>query len=293
MIKSMTGYGRGQTAVADGQWIVEFRTVNSRFLDVHLRAPSGILALEDRIKKAIGARISRGRVNISITASGAVEATPKLVLNKPLFDQYREVVRQVETELGMDRPVGAWPYLNYRDMILTEEQTPDLDNTWSQLEPAINMALDEAEQMRVAEGESLKQDFITRLERLDGLFKEVAKRSPEIVENYRQRLLERVAKLMNGDMEPDPERLATEVAIIADKCDVTEEAVRAQSHLEQFQTFLADAEPVGRKLDFLLQELNREANTMGSKSPDAAASSVVVEIKAELERLREQVQNIE
>ena len=293
MIKSMTGYGRGQTAVADGQWIVEFRTVNSRFLDVHLRAPSGILALEDRIKKAIGARISRGRVNISITASGAVEATPKLVLNKPLFDQYREVVRQVETELGMDRPVGALPYLNYRDMILTEEQTPDLDNTWSQLEPAISLALDEAEQMRVAEGESLKQDFVTRLGRLDGLFKEAAKRSPEIVENYRQRLQERVAKLMNGDMEPDPERLATEVAIIADKCDITEEAVRAQSHLEQFQTFLEDAEPVGRKLDFLLQELNREANTMGSKSPDAAASSVVVEIKAELERLREQVQNIE
>lgn len=293
MIKSMTAYGRGQAAAGDGQWIVEFRTVNSRFLDVHLRAPSGILPLEDRIKKTIGARISRGRVNINITASGAVEATPRLVLNKPLFEQFKTVVQQIETELELDRPVGAWPYLNYRDMILSEEETPDLNKLWSQLEPALNLALDEAEQMRTTEGESLKQDFLMRLERLDGLFKEVAARSPEIVENYRQRLNERVEKLVGDDVVPDAERLATEVAIIADKCDITEEAVRAQSHLEQFHTFLEETEPVGRKLDFLLQELNREANTMGSKSPDASAGTVVVDIKAELERLREQVQNIE
>ncbi|ADK85443.1 domain of unknown function DUF1732 [Desulfarculus baarsii DSM 2075] len=292
MIKSMTGYGRGQSTALDGQWIVEIRTVNSRFLDIHLRAPSGLAALEDRIKKFLAARLSRGRVSITISASGAAEPVPRLVLNRPLFKQYRQIVRELEQELGVSGNGNVWPYINCREMILTMDADPDMDVYWAQLEPAMLAALDELDAMRAAEGDSLRRDFLERLERLEGFFGQAAARSPQIVENYRQRLTERIGKLLD-EGRADPERLALEVAIIADKCDITEEAVRAASHLEQFRAFLEAGEPVGRKLDFLLQELNREANTMGSKSPDAQASAMVVEMKAELERLREQVQNIE
>lgn len=288
----MTGYGRGQSSALDGQWIVEIRTVNSRFLDIHLRAPSGLAALEDRIKKLLAVRLSRGRVSITISATGAVEPVPRLVLNRALFNQYRQIVKELERELGVSGNGNVWPYINCRDMILTMDADPDMDAYWADLEPAIMDALDEIDRMRLAEGESLRQDFLERLARLEEFFRQTAERAPQIVDSYRQRLAERVGKLLD-EGRPDPERLALEVAIIADKCDITEEAVRAASHLNQFRVFLDSGEPVGRKLDFLLQELNREANTMGSKSPDAEASALVVEMKAELERLREQVQNIE
>lgn len=288
----MTAYGRGQAPVGEGSWIVELRTVNSRFLDPHLRLPSGLLALEDRVKKYLGERLTRGRVNLTVSASGAAEAPPRLVLNRPLVREYRRVLEELKQELGSQADPGLAPFLGNRDLILVEETAPDLEAIWTSLEPALAQALNEAEAMRQAEGAALAQDLKERLARVDDLFKQAAARSPEIVENYRQRLNERLAKL--GDLpEVDPQRLALEVAVVADKCDVTEEAVRAVSHLEQLAAFLEAAEPVGRKLDFLIQELNREANTMGSKSPDAAASQVIVEIKTELERIREQVQNIE
>jgi len=292
LIKSMTAYGRGQAPAGEGSWIVEIRTVNSRFLDPHLRLPSGLIGLEDRVKKYLGERLTRGRINLSVSASGAAEASPRLVLNHPLVREYRRVLEELKQELGVEADPGLAPFLANRDLILMEETAPDLEVIWAALEPALALALNEAETMRRAEGAALAQDLSERLARVEELFKRAAARSPEIVENYRQRLKERLNKLMELP-EVDPQRLALEVAVIADKCDVTEEAVRAMSHLEQLRAFLRAAEPVGRKLDFLIQELNREANTMGSKSPDADASQVIVEIKTELERIREQVQNIE
>ncbi len=292
MIKSMTAYGRGQAPAGEGSWIVELRCVNSRFLDPHLRLPSALMGLEDRVKKYLGERLTRGRVNLTLDASGAVKTPPRLVLNRPLVREYRRVLEELKQELGSQADPGLAPFLSNRDLILVEETTPDLEAIWLTLAPALAQALDEAEAMRRAEGAALAQDLGERLARVEELFRQAAARSPEIVENYRQRLSERLARL--GELpEVDPQRLALEVAMIADKCDVTEEAVRAQSHVEQFRAFLGKPEPVGRKLDFLIQELNREANTMGSKSPDAAASQVIVEIKTELERIREQVQNIE
>lgn len=288
----MTAYGRGQSPAGEGSWIVELRTVNSRFLDPHLRLPSGLAALEDRVKKYLGERLTRGRANLVITASGAVEAPPRLVLNRALVHEYRRVLEELKAELGVQLDPGLAPFLSNRDIILTEENPLDPEATWAALEPALRQALDEAEAMRQAEGAALAQDLAQRLDRVGELFGQAAARSPEIVANYRQRLAERLAKILEQP-EVDPQRLAVEVAIIADKSDVTEEAVRAASHLEQFRAFLQASEPVGRKLDFLIQELNREANTMGSKSPDALASQLIVELKAELERIREQVQNIE
>lgn len=288
----MTAYGRGQAPAGEGSWIVELRCVNSRFLDPHLRLPPGLIGLEDRVKKYLGERLTRGRVNLTVAASGAVEAPPRLVLNRPLAREYRRVLEELKSELGLAGDPGLAPFLANRDLILVEEATPDLEAVWRALEPALASALGEAEAMRQVEGAALGQDLSQRLARVEELFRLAAARSPEIVENYRQRLNERLAKLLELP-EVDPQRLALEAAVIADKCDVTEEAVRAQSHIEQFRAFLAADEPVGRKLDFLIQELNREANTMGSKSPDANASQVIVEIKTELERIREQVQNIE
>ncbi|CAO0823256.1 YicC family protein [Desulfarculales bacterium] len=292
MIKSMTAYGRGQAPAGEGSWIVELRCVNSRFLDPHVRLPSGLMGLEDRVKKYLSERLTRGRVNLTVNVAGAVETPQRLVLNRPLVCQYRRVLEELKQELGSQGDPGLAPFLANRDLILVEETTPDLEATWLALEPALALALNEAEAMRQAEGAALAQDLAERLTWVEELFKQAAARSPEIVKHYRQRLGERLARL--GELpEVDSQRLALEVAIIADKCSVTEEAVRAQSHVEQFRTFLQTSEPVGRKLDFLIQELNREANTMGSKSPDAAASQMIVEIKAELERIREQVQNIE
>ncbi|MEW5913887.1 MAG: YicC/YloC family endoribonuclease [Thermodesulfobacteriota bacterium] len=292
MIKSMTGYGRGQAPAGEGAWVVELRAVNSRFLDFHLRLPPNLSALEERAKKAISARLTRGRVNLTVTASGVVETAPHLVLNRPLAREYARVLSELQEELGLDEDPGLGPFLYNRDLIQAVEAGPDPKAVWAQLEPALLQALEEAEAMRRAEGESLAQDLTQRLVRVQELFTQAASRSEAIVDSYRQRLGERIAKLL-GETPPDPARLAQEVAIIADKCDVTEEAVRAMSHLEQFRQFLSAEEPVGRKLDFLVQELNREANTMGSKSPDAAASQTIVELKTELERIREQVQNIE
>ncbi|MFH1058302.1 MAG: YicC/YloC family endoribonuclease [Pseudomonadota bacterium] len=292
MIKSMTGYGRGQAPAGEGYWVVELRTVNSRFLDPHLRLPSGLVGLEDRVKKHLGERLSRGRASLTLTSSGAVIAPPHLVLNRPLVREFTRVLGELREELGSDADPGLAPYLGNRDLILAEESAPDLDVLWAQVVPALNEAIEQAEAMRAAEGAALAADLAERLLRLEELFNQAAERAPEIVQNYRQRLGERLAKLLETP-EVDPQRLALEVAVIADKCDITEEAVRAKSHLEQFRAFLQSPEPVGRKLDFLLQELNREANTMGSKSPDAEASQLIVELKAELERVREQVQNIE
>ncbi|MCB2191101.1 MAG: YicC family protein [Deltaproteobacteria bacterium] len=292
MIKSMTGYGRGQNAVGEGAWVAELKTVNSRYLDFHLRLPSGLTALEERIKKCVGARLTRGRVSLSVAASGAVEAAPRLVLNRPLVREYRRVLSELQQELGIDQEPGIMPFLYNRDLILSQEEGPDPKDLWSQLEPALEQSLDELEAMRAAEGQAMAEDLSARLEVVGRLFDEAAARSPQVVAGYQERLQERIA-FLTGDTEPDPQRLAMEVAVIADKADITEEAVRAASHLEQFKQFLQSSEPVGRKLDFLMQELNREANTMGSKTPDAEAGQTIVELKAELERIREQIQNVE
>ena len=292
MPKSMTAYGRGQAQVMDGQWVVEIRTLNSRFMDFHPRIPAGLTALEDRIKKYISRRLTRGRVNLSIKATGAAEPPPKLSLNRPLVRAYRQVLDELRQELSLDCSLGLEPFLGNRDMILTEEAKPDLKNMWETLLPALDQALSSVDHMRGIEGAALAKDLTLRIERLAELFDQVAERTPEIVQGYKQRLNARIVELLDNT-EPDPQRIALEVAMLADKCDISEEHVRARSHLKQFTDFLAMDEPVGRKLDFLIQELNREANTMGSKSPDAEASAVVVEIKAELERVREQVQNLE
>ena len=292
MPRSMTAFGRGQAAANQGSWVVEIKTVNSRYLDIQTRMPNGLMALEDRIKKAVEAVLDRGRVTVMLNAAGAVEPPPRLVLNLPLVKEYARVLDELKAELGIASDPGLGPFLANRDIIQVEDAQPDYERMWKDVEPAVQEALAGLIEMREKEGKTLAKDLSARLERLAVLFEQTAANAPQIVHNYRERLRERLAVLME-DADPDPQRVALEVAVIADKCDITEEAVRARSHLKQFAGIMAGEGPVGRKLDFLVQELNREANTMGSKSPDAESSSLVVEIKAELEKIREQVQNLE
>ncbi len=293
MIKSMTAFGRGRSPHYSGFWLVEIKCVNGKFLDYHMRTPQSLNALEERIKKHVGLHLSRGRINLNISLSGASETQPSLSLNLPLLREYKRIWNQLEAELGgnLEKPnLGA--LLNNRDLVLADEPTPDLEISWQSLLPALNQALHEADAMRAAEGANLAADLRERLNLLESMFAKMAELAPAIVHNYRERLKERIARLLD-EVEVNQERLAQEVAFMADRCDISEELVRAQSHLQQFRGFLKAKGPVGRKLDFLVQELNREANTMGSKSPDAAAQALVVEVKAEIEKIREQIQNIE
>jgi uncharacterized protein (TIGR00255 family) len=294
MIQSMTAFGRGSSPYEAGTWVVELKCVNSKFLDYQLRLPASLGALEERIKKHVAVRLSRGRVSLFINLNGAAAARQKLSLNLSLLAQYKKIAARLQKEMGDDfEKPGLSFLLNNRDVVISDEDAPDTEEIWQSLAPALEQALEEACAMRAAEGEYLARDLSQRLDLLAGLLEEMEGITPRIIANYQERLRERIAKLLDQGLPELEQRLAQEVAITADKCDISEELVRARSHLAQFRTFLQAAEPVGRKLDFLVQELNREANTMGSKSPDARAINLVVSLKAELERIREQVQNIE
>jgi uncharacterized protein (TIGR00255 family) len=290
----MTAFGQGGSPYETGTWSVELKCVNSKFLDWQVRLPASLNALEERIKKYAAARLSRGRVSLFITLNGTAVARQKLSLNLPLLAQYKKIAAQMKAEMGDDfEKPGLSTLLGIRDLVISDEDAPDTEAMWQSLIPALDQALDEACAMRSAEGEYLAQDLNQRLDVLAGLLEEMEEITPQIIAGYQNRLRERIARLLDQDAPEMEQRLAQEVALTADKCDISEELVRARSHLAQFRTFLSSAEPVGRKLDFLVQELNREANTMGSKSPDTRAINLVVSLKAEMERIREQVQNIE
>jgi uncharacterized protein (TIGR00255 family) len=291
----MTAFGRGSAPYGDGYWQVELKCVNSKFLDYQLRLPARLAVLEERVKKYVGSRLSRGRISIFVTLNGAAAAGQTLSLNLPLLEEYKKIAARLQAELGTSFAKPDLGYLlNNRDLVISSEKEEDEDDIWNSLYPALEQALGEACSMRAAEGAYLAEDISRRLELLADFIDQLERLTPLIIEHYRQRLGERIARLLQDQPAPDLEqRLAQEVAIVTDKCDISEELVRVRSHLAQFRAFLKAAQPVGRKLDFLLQELNREANTIGSKSPDAQAINLVVSLKAELERVREQAQNIE
>jgi uncharacterized protein (TIGR00255 family) len=291
----MTAFGRGSAPYGDGAWQVELKCVNSKFLDCQLRAPASLAPMEEGIKKYIGSRLKRGRVNIFIALKGVTAASQTLSLNRPLLEEYKKVAAQLQAELGTGFTKPDWAcLLTNRELVLSSEKEEDEQSIWDSLSPALEQALAEACAMRQAEGAYLAEDLTGRLTLLAGVIDQLEEISPLIITTYQQRLQERISKLLQEPITPElQQRLAQEVAVVADKCDISEELVRTRSHLAQFRSFLQAEEPVGRKLDFLTQELNREANTIGSKSPDARAMNLVVSLKAELERVREQVQNIE
>ena len=293
MITSMTGYAsaaanRGSVAVT-----IELRSYNSRTLDLALRLPSGYADLEDRVRAAIGAALSRGRVEAKVhiedTAEGAATVEPDLARGRAL----KAALELLGSELGLAGPVSLELLVAAGGLMKTVTAVPDLETVGSVVLEALNPALQALNEMRAVEGRALARDLEMRLALVESSLSEIRRRSSDLVAHYQERLKERIGALTQGVVTIDPARIAQEAAFLADRSDISEEVVRAGSHLQQFRSIMSGEAAAGRKLNFLLQELNREFNTMGSKISNASAAHLVVDAKAELEKIREQIQNVE
>ena len=292
MIKSMTGYGMGKAELGNKTFTVEIKSVNSRYSDFSVKMPRIYTFLEDPIRKAASARISRGKADIYVNVESSGEDDSVVKVNTALAKEYLDALRTIGTELGISSNATAETFLRVPD-VLTVDKAPEDDSLITEaVLSALNSALDGFDEMRTAEGEKLKADLLEHLAFIENATDEVEKRSPEIVKEYRARIDERVRDIL-GAASYDETRLLTEVAIFADKVNVNEETVRLKSHVSQFRQMLSAGGSVGRKIDFLIQEMNREINTIGSKSNDLQVARIVIDVKAEIEKLREQIQYIE
>jgi len=293
LIRSMTGYGRGDVRNAAGNISLEMRSVNNRYLDVQVKLPRSLNALEPRIRKEVQEGFSRGRVDVFITRSGA-DANPfKFTVDHERAQQYIGALNELKARFSLPGEVDLALLNALPDIIGKEEITEDLETLWTSLANGLRQAVGALRSMREQEGASLARDIIGRLDAIEALIETVRARTPQTVELARKRMTESLEKLLKDP--PEPARLAQEIAILAERTDVTEEITRLGSHMGQFRAMVkgSGAEPVGRKLDFLIQEMGREVNTIASKALDAEISLQVVTMKAELEKIREQVQNIE
>ena len=292
MIRSMTGFGRRQAPWQDGSVTVEMRSVNHRFLEIACRLPRPLSHLEDAFKKAIQQRCARGRIDITVTVQGGKGRTGSVNLDQPLAKQYHQALRTLKKSLKLSGSIDLALMAGLRDVVSISDQPtedPKLAKTVQQL---TTMALTDLEDMRTREGKALAEDMRARIQTIRGHQTLIAGRSPLLAQETFNRMKVRVEKLLGSEI-PDPSRLYQELALYADRGDITEEIVRLDSHMIQFEQTLNRTESVGKTLDFLLQEIGREVNTIGSKANDADIAGHVVQMKAELERIREQVQNVE
>jgi len=294
MIKSMTGYGRAKSTIEDKNYIVEAKSVNHRNIEVVVRMPGVLIPLEVTVKKKISEKIFRGRVEVNIRAESDTGKTveEKLEINLPLLRTYHSLLTQLKEEFDITDTITLATLANLRDAFYFEETETDTDAIWRELEHTVSTAVDSLLIMRTKEGEALHKDFVSRLDTVRTHLTTLKQRAPLVVIEYKKRLTERVQELADT-LDIDEWRLSQEVAIMAEKSDITEEIVRLESHITQFEEMLESSEAVGRKMDFLLQEMHREINTIGSKSSDIDISHNVIEIKSELAKLREQTQNVE
>ena len=292
MIKSMTGYGRAVETVNGREFTVELRSVNNRYLDCSVRLPRMLSFAEDAVKQAVKASISRGKVDIFISYEDMSEKTSTVRYNKELAGEYLTYLRQMAADFGLDNDIRVSTLSKYPDVLSMEETGIDEEELWKELQKAVVGAVKMFVDTRIVEGEHLRDDLI---EKLDGMLKLVdfiSERSPQIIAEYRKKLEDKVRELL-ADTAVDEGRLLTEVTIFADKVCVDEEIVRLRSHIETTKKTLLEGGSIGRKLDFIAQEMNREANTILSKANDLEISNCAIELKTEIEKVREQIQNIE
>ena len=293
MIKSMTGFAQLVFSDKDLQITLAVRTYNNRFLDMNVRLSNAFYPLEDRIKTYIASRILRGRVEISIQlASQEKLRNENIALNWPLARAYFGLLTELKETFKISGPVELADLLSFKDVVLYQEAAIPEEALWRKLAPPLKKVFDSLQKMRTDEGKNLGEDLQRRLKTIQKETHRVSQRVPLVVEAYQSRLKDRLQKLAKG-VDVDPARVAQEVVVMADRSDVSEELVRLGSHVKLFNALFKEDQPVGKKMEFLLQEMNREVNTIGSKSMDSEISHLVVSIKAELEKLREQVQNIE
>jgi uncharacterized protein (TIGR00255 family) len=291
-IKSMTGFGRGEFEKDGRVWTAEVRCVNNRYLDLKMKLPRGYSSLEEKIRKKVAKTHQRGRVDLFLSVSGDFSDLQEVKVNLALAGGYRNALQALSDEYGLKSDITPQMLATYPDVLSREQKDEDLAVVWEVVEKVIDTALESCDTMRSQEGDALAADLIARLQFFENTIEHIEKNIPELLEQRQKNLQERLEKLL-ANVQLDPARLAQEVAVISDKTDVTEEIVRLRCHIAQFTSFLAEASGIGRKLDFLIQEFLREVNTLASKINDAAVAHLTVDLKSELEKMREQVQNIE
>ena len=289
---SMTGYGMAKGLV-DGQEItVELKSVNNRYLDCAVRLPRNFLFAEDAVKQTISAAVARSKVDVFVSCQNSGEAGTVVKVNQELAREYYDAVSVIADTLGLEKGVNAVSIARMPDVLTVERREMDREKTENALREITARAAEDFNAMRSREGARLRADLLEKLSVIEGLVSVVEERSPQTVKEYRDRLETRLRELLE-DRGMDEQRILTEAAIFADRTAVDEETVRLRSHIAQFRTMLEEGSPIGRKMDFLIQEFNRESNTIGSKCSDASLAKVVVDLKSEIEKIREQLQNIE
>ena len=292
VVKSMTGYGRGEAVVHGRTITVEVRSVNNRYLDCTVKLPRVYVFAEDAIKAGVQGHISRGKVDVFVTIGPSEKGDVAISVNKPMADGYYAALCQLRDSYGLRDDISVSLLSRFPDVFLVEKTQEDVEAMSADICSVLELALADFDAMRSREGEKLYQDVLNRADTIEGLTARVEERSPGIVADYRARLTAKLNEVLQNT-QIDESRILTEAAIYADKVAVDEETVRLRSHLSQLRHMLEQGGAIGRKLDFLIQEFNREANTIGSKCSDIETAGYVVDIKAEIEKIREQIQNIE
>lgn len=292
MIRSMTGYGRVQQIIDGYNILIEIKSVNHRFYEFSARVPRVYGYIEEKLKTYMQNFISRGKVDVFITIENIEGSDAEIRLNNNLVKSYISALQQLQENYGLRNDISVSTVSRYSEIFTVLKSPENEEKVWNSIKVAADKCITEFVEMRCGEGERLKNDIVSRVNFIAGVVTLIEQRSPKTVEEYRNKLLLKMNEILN-DLKYDETRIIMEAAIYADKVSVNEETVRLRSHLTQFEQMLKSDEPIGRKLDFLMQEINREANTIGSKNNDIEITKNVVEIKAELEKIREQIQNIE
>lgn len=288
----MTGYGRGENFGDNRRFTIEMKSVNHRFADISIKMPKSMNIFEERIRKYLTDEISRGKVDVYITFESFSKNDIAITLNTALADLYVDEMRKLKDIYTLADDVNLSILTRYTDIFSVEKTMENESLIWDLLSPALESALNQFISMREKEGLACKNDIIIKLNKIEKESLKINELAPLVPENYRQKLKTRISELLQ-DVDLDETRIATEVAYFSDKCCIDEELTRLKSHIEQMRGFLEQKEPVGKKLDFLVQEMNREVNTIASKANDLTITKITVELKNEIEKIKEQVQNIE
>lgn len=294
MIKSMTGFGRCEAEINGREITVEVKSVNHRYFEFSCRTPRGYGFLDDKLKSYVNSRVSRGKIDMFVTIGANNEAPSEVTVNHQLVSGYLNAMKEISDTYGVENDVTVVSLSRFPDVFTVHKPAEDEEQITNDVLSVAKTAIDSFIAMRETEGDKMKADILSRANTILSIVGEIEERSPQTVAEYEERLLERIKQTLEDyEVEIDEQRVLTEVAVFSDKVAVAEETVRLRSHFAQLEKFLEYDEPVGRKIDFIIQEMNREANTIGSKVQDAVLAHKVVDIKSEIEKIREQVQNIE
>ncbi|MEG2016888.1 MAG: YicC/YloC family endoribonuclease [Clostridium sp.] len=292
MIKSMTGFGRGTSEGEISSFVVEMKTVNHRYFELNVRMPRTLISLEDNIRKYVNEKVKRGKVDIFVTQNQGDKDSMEVVLNEQIAESYLGALHKLKDKYGLRDDVSSSTLARFPEVLTLKQKEEDMDQIWHELLPSLEAAVSNLCSMREEEGEKLLADITSRCECISKNVEIINSRVPEISEEYRKRLLKKVEEILT-ERNYDESRIAMEVVLQADKTCIDEEIVRLKSHVNQVLETLKMNEPIGRKLDFIVQEMNREANTIASKVNDLKLTNVALDIKSDIEKIREQVQNVE